>query len=349
MNQIQVGLIGFGISGQVFHAPFIKAHPGFHLAKVSARKPEQKAVLKEEYPSSLLVEDPIRLLESDDLDVVIIATSNAAHAELTELALKAGKHVVVEKQFTISSSAGRKLIQLAQQLNRTLTVYQNARWNGDFLTIRKILLEGKLGELVTFEARYDRFRNYFRPGAWREADLPGSGILYDLGAHLIDQALVLFGKPKALFANLRMARPGAKAVDDFELLFYYDRLKVSLKASMLVKEPVARYALFGTQGAYVKYGSDPQEAALRSGVPPDATGYGIEDREHYGILNLDDSETKIKYPSEPGNYMAFYNNLYDALLNNTPLAVPAEQALQVIELIELAEKSSHEQKVILFS
>ncbi len=346
---INVGLIGFGMAGQVFHAPVIAAVEGLRLHKVSARKPDQQAMLRDRYPQVLIVGSADEIIHADDIDLVVIATSNDVHHSLTKAALLAGKHVVVEKPFTNISREADELIDLANERNLVLSVHHNARWNSDYLTVKRVIASGKLGRLVSIEVRYDRFRNALKENAWREEDLPGSGILYDLGAHLIDQSLELFGLPDAINADLRKQRPGARAVDDFELILHYPSLKVALKGAMLVKEPSPRYALYGLNGAFVKYGVDPQEAALKAGESPaDNPNWGEEPEEIWGKLNvLDNGEDRIEYVrSERGNYPAFYQNVYEAVIGKSELQVKPEQARAVIRIIELAEQSWNERRTI---
>jgi len=348
-QHVNVGLIGFGMAGQVFHAPVITAIDGLRLHKVTARRPEQRDLLRRRYPTAEALDHAEAILEADDIDLVVVATSNDVHYALTKAALLAGKHVVVEKPFTNTVTEADELIALSQKVDRLLTVHHNARWNSDFLTVRKLLASGELGRLVTFEARYDRFRNYLRPGAWREADLPGSGILYDLGAHLIDQALLLFGLPESVYAELRRQRPGVQAVDDFEVLLHYPDVKVSLKGSMLVKEPTPRYALYGMNGAFVKFGVDPQEAALKAGATPRGNpDWGREPREIWGKLNVtrNGQDVITQVESERGNYPAFYQNVYDAITRRQPLAIRPEEAREVIRIIELAEQSWRERRTV---
>ena len=288
MNKtLNVGLIGFGMAGQVFHAPVITAVEGLRLHKVSARRAEQQEILRARYPQATIVGSADEIIHADDIDLVVVATSNDVHHSLTKAALLAGKHVVVEKPFTNTSRDADELIALAKAQNRLLSVHHNARWHSDYLTVKKVIGGGKLGKLVSVEVRYDRFRNTLKKNAWREEDLPGSGILYDLGAHLIDQSIELFGLPEAINADLRKQRPGSKAVDDFELILHYPSLKVSLKGAMLVKEPCPRYALYGLNGAFVKYGIDPQEAALKAGESPlNNPDWGVESEDFGGKLKV---------------------------------------------------------------
>lgn len=347
---IRVGLIGFGMAGQVFHAPVITAVDGLMLHKVSARSADRRQLLQERYPEATVVDSADAIIDADDIDLVVIATSNDMHYPLAKTALLAGKAVVVEKPFTNTSAEADELIQIAESKKLLLSVHHNARWNSDYLTVKKVLSSGVLGKLASFEVRYDRFRNALKENAWREEDLPGSGILYDLGAHLIDQAIELFGLPEAINADLRKQRPGAKAVDDFELILHYPQLKVSLRGAMLVKEPSPRYALYGLNGAFVKYGIDPQEAALKAGKSPkNDPDWGCEPSDIHGKLNVVDADGRDQISfveSERGNYPAFYQNIYDALVGKAPLLVRPEQARDVIRIIELAEQSWAERRTV---
>lgn len=349
VKEIKVGLVGFGTAGQVFHAPVITSVNGLRLHRVTVRKPQQQALLRQRYPEAIPAKSAAELIGADDIDLVVVATSNDVHYAIAKAALLAGKHVVVEKPFTNTSAQADELIALAAKQGLILTVHHNARWNSDFLTVKRVLASGRLGRLVAFEARYDRFRNTLRENAWREENLPGSGILFDLGAHLIDQSIQLFGMPEAVNADLRKQRTGAQAIDDFELILHYPRLKVSLKGAMLVKEPSPRYALYGVDGAFVKYGVDPQEAALKAGKSPKGDAeWGKEPKEIWGKLNvLENGQDRIEYlPSERGNYPAFYQNVYEAVAGQSDSAVKPEEARNVIRIIELAEQSWAERRTL---
>lgn len=348
-EDIRVGLIGYGVAGQVFHAPVIHSVEGLTLHRVTARKPEQRELLRSRYPEARAEGHWQDIIGADDIDLVVIATSNDVHAMLAEEALKAGKHVVVDKPFTNTSADADRLLRIAREQGRLLSVHHNARWNSDFLTVKKLLEKGDLGRLVNFEVRYDRFRNFLRDN-WREDDAPGSGIWYDLGSHLIDQALVLFGHPVAVTGDLRKQRDGSRTVDDFMVVLHYpdERFRVTLRGALLVKEPSPRYSIYGEQGAFVKYGIDPQEAALREGKTPDLSGWGEEPEDIWGKLHLDrDGESVIQtLKSEPGNYPAFYQNVYDAIVGKAPLIVKAEEARNVIRIVELGIQSWEEKRTV---
>lgn len=348
VTQIQVGLIGYGIAGQVFHAPMINAVPGLKLAKVVERHGEAS---RQRYSWVEIVRDAEVLCSDAAIDLVVIATPNASHFELAQQALSAGKHVVVDKPLTTTSAQAQQLIDLAQQTDRVLSVHQNRRWDGDFQTVKQLVQQGYLGQLVEYEAHYDRFRNTLKPDAWRETPDLGSGILFDLGSHLIDQAQVLFGLPESITADVRVQRAGAKADDYFEVRLDYGALKVILKAGMLVRELGPHFILHGTAGSFVKYGMDPQEAALRRGLTPAEPDWGLEPQTQWGTLNtqLDGLQFYGKLETIRGCYQAFYENVYQAIEQGAALAVQPEEARNTIRLIELALQSHTEKRTIAYT
>ncbi|WP_343537977.1 Gfo/Idh/MocA family oxidoreductase [Sphingobacterium thalpophilum] len=349
MRKIRVGLIGFGISGQVFHAPVMRAVATLELVKVTAQKAEQQALLKERFPQVEIALSADEILGDEAIDLVVVATSNDMHYPLAKRALESGKHVVVEKPFTNTVAQADELIALAKERNLVLAPYHNLRFNSDYRTVEKIVRGGRLGRIVNLEARFDRFRNYLRPNAWREENLPGSGIFYDLAPHLIDQTLQLFGKPQAVFCDLAIQRDYAKTIDNFDCILYYDNLRVSLKGSMLAKEPTPRYRLFGLNGNFVKHGVDPQEALLRAGQFPDEDpNWGEEDPSIYGTLHIVEEGKDVLevVRSERGSYPEFYQNVADTILGNAALMASPEQARDVIRIIELGYQSQLERKVI---
>ncbi|UJH92615.1 Gfo/Idh/MocA family oxidoreductase [Antarcticibacterium sp. 1MA-6-2] len=254
---------------------------------------------------------------------------------------------MVEKPFTPTSAEANELIGLAKEKDLILSIHHNRRWDSDFLTVRKLLQEKKLGSVVEYEAHFDRFRTEIKSGWKEEQENPGSGILYDLGSHLIDQALVLFGLPKAVYADIRIQRDGATVPDNFELLLYYSGLKVTLKAGMLVKEKGPTFIIHGTKGSFVKYGDDPQEEKMKEGLKPkDIQDWGKEPENIFGTLNTVEEKTKV--PSEEGAYIKFYENIYRAITENEELKVKPEQARDVIKVIETALKSQAEGRKIEF-
>lgn len=349
MQEIRVGLIGYGMAGRVFHAPVIGAIPGLRLVKVVERRGETS---RERYPWIAVVRDVEGLLTDDTIELVVIATPTASHFELAEQALQAGKHVVVDKPFTLTSEQASRLMDLGRRYDRIVSAFQNRRWDGDFLTVREILRQGLLGRLVEYESHFDRFRNYFSPErAWREQAGPGGGILFDLGAHLIDQALLLFGLPQRLTADIRSQRDPRQADDQFELILHYEQLKVTLKSSLLAREPAPRFTLHGTEGSFVKYGVDPQEDALKSGLTPQGADWGAEPETCWGTLNtqIDRLHFQGKVETLNGDYRAYYANIYRAILGQAALNVTPEQARNTIRIIELARQSHEEQRTIAVS
>lgn len=345
---VKVGLAAYGMSGRVFHAPLIEAHTGFVFSKVVDRSGSKR--VNERYPLVRVVKHLDDIVNDAEIELIVINTPEHTHYELAKQAILAGKHVVVEKAFTVTSQQAQALINLAQKKKVMLSVFQNARWHGDFITIQKIIKENLLGRMVSFEAHYDRYRNFIQPGAWKEEDRPGTGSLYNLGPHLIDQALVLFGLPEAVYADLQIQREGGKVIDDVELKLYYKGLRVMLKSSYLVREPGPRYILHGSEGSFIKHGTDPQEAFLKAGGSPFAEHYGYEHEDWWGRLNTTVGGLHVtgRVETERGSYLGYYENIYNVLRKKAPLAVTAEQGLQTIKIIEAAEKSNKaHQKVFL--
>jgi scyllo-inositol 2-dehydrogenase (NADP+) len=336
---MKTGVVGYGAAAQFMHLPFIITNPNFQLQTILQRHGD---TAQEKYPSVRIVRSLDEMLTDESLELIVITTPNDSHFDYAWRALDAGKHVVLEKPFTITSADAKKLIVQAEKKNRVLSVYQNRRYVSDFLTIRQLLNENKLGEIVEFEAHYDRYRPEQRPNAWREENIPGSGILYDLGAHLIDQAFCLFGLPQFVSADIRIQRPHARTTDYFELWLDYNFAKIILKSGMLVREPGPRYAIHGRQGSYIKSGEDPQEALLRRGILPTAADWGREPEEIYGLLHteINGKIIKEKYPSLAGNYGGFYNDLYNTIVKKEPLKVKPEHGFNTIRLIELATESN---------
>lgn len=343
-NPINVGLVGFGLAGQVFHAPLIHANPNLRLSHILQRRGDEA---HKRYPEAKIVRDLESLLRESSVHLIVVATPNTSHLEIAAQSLQAGKHVVVDKPFTITSADADELIKVSKKVGRVLSVFQNRRWDGDFLTVRKILDQGAIGRLAEFHSRFDRFRPGVRPEAWREQSGPGSGVLFDLGSHLIDQAVVLFGNPTGIYADVRMQRDGAVAVDNFEVQLQYPNLKVTLHAGSLVCEPSPRFLLYGTKGTYQKFGLDPQEEALKQGGIPTGSGWGEEQRDAWGTVSQCIGElSRATYRTLAGDYPAYYTNVYRAIAGQEELAVKPEQSRNVIRLIEIAEQSAQEGRVV---
>jgi scyllo-inositol 2-dehydrogenase (NADP+) len=351
-KKINVGLIGYGIGGQVFHAPLLTCVDGLMLKKIRVNNPSDAALANKRYPQVELVKDSKDIINDPTIDLVIITSPNTLHFALATEALNAGKHVVVDKPFTISSKEADEVINLANEKQKVLSVYHSRRFDSDFKTVQKIIDSGLLGNIVELESRYDRFRNFLKPNAWREDDAPGSGLLYDLGSHLIDQAVTLFGLPDALTAFINRQRSGSKTDDNFELIFYYKKIKVTLKSGMLIREPVFRFLLLGNEGTFIKKGMDVQEEALKAGLTPnDINNWGVEPAAIAGIINTTANGIHFtgNVESEKGDYKSYYENIYAAITNNVPLLVTAQQARNVIRIIELAFISEREKKTIEFT
>lgn len=338
MQPINTALCSFGISGRVFHAPFIVANPHFNLYAVWERT---KNNVEEKYPQVKIFRTLKEILEDDKIELVIVNTPNYTHYEYTKKALLADKHVIVEKPFTVTVDEGKELIELAEKQNKKLSVYQNRRYDSDYKTIKKILEEKLLGNLVEAEFHFDRYSENLSPKIHKEVPGPGTGSLYDLGSHLIDQALQLFGIPEALFADIRIVRPASQVDDYFNLLLYYPQLRVNIKSSYLVKEALPGYILHGTKGSFLKSKTNIQEEMLQKGEVPTKADWGTEPESEWGFLNTENNGRMIKeyIKSERGNYGDYYNGMYNAIRNNKQVPVSAKDGLNVIKVIEAAFKS----------
>jgi len=343
---IEVGLVGFGLAGRAFHAPVIRAVPGLHLAAIVQRSGTEAA---EKYPDVRIVRNLEELLSIAEIRLVVIATPNDTHFAFARQCLEAGRDVVVDKPFTTTLEEAVSLVQFARDANRLLTVYQNRRYDGDFQAIRKLVADGLLGRIVRFETSYDRFRPQLKPGAWRETQRPGSGILFDIAPHLIDHALLLFGLPEAVTADVRTERENAAADDAFDITLHYSHgMRAVLRSSILAAAPRPRFVLFGTQGSFVKQTFDPQEANLRRGYIPADTAWGAEPEENWGVLTVPsgDSFEQRRIPSAICDYRDYYSNVRDAILGRASLAVTPEWALDVMRLLDLARASSQKRRTI---
>lgn len=318
---IRVGLAGYGLGGAIFHAPLIRDCGRMQLSAiltsrdVAGRVPSVDALIEQS-------------------DLVVISTPNSVHFDIAAAALRAGRHVVVDKPFTVTIDQADKLIALAREQERVLTVFHNRRWDGDFLTVRKVL--SRLGEVALLEAHWDRFRPQIK-SSWREVPEPGSGVLSDLGPHMIDQALLLFGMPEAISAEILAQRPDAQVDDYFDLTLHYGERRVRLCSSTLVAEARPRFSIHGTGGSFVKYGLDPQEAQLKDGAKPRDEGYAVDLRGGF-FTAPDGAAAQVR--TERGDYPAFYEAVADAILDGAPVPVDPADARAGLMLIDLARKSS---------
>ncbi len=342
---IRVGVIGFGLAGRVFHAPIIRSVPGLELACILARHGE---LAQRKYPDVRVAGTLEELLADETIRLCIVATPNATHFDLARRCLLAGREVVVDKPFAITSDEALRLIRLAQEQKRVLSVFHNRRWDGDFLTLRKILAAGALGRIVSYESHFDRFRPEPDPATWRDRPEPGSGTLYNLGPHLLDQAFVLFGTPSAITAQVYSEREGAAVDDAFDIRLEYSGLHALLRASTLACLPGPRFLIHGARGSFIKNGLDLQEERLRLGELPGEPHWGEEPKAEWGTLYLAGGAAPKaeKVKTEPGDYRCFYANVRDAILEGKPLAVSARDGLRTIRAIEKALESSRERRTI---
>jgi predicted dehydrogenase len=335
------------MSGWVFHAPFLHLHPGFELYGVWERSKKSAA---EKYPSIKSFDTYEALFSDASIELVVVNTPNYTHYDLAKKALLAGKHIIVEKPFCITSAECEELMALAHTVNRKISVYHNRRYDSDYKIIKKIISEDWLGDIVEAELHFDRFSEALSPKVHKETPGPGTGLVYDLGSHLIDQALQLFGRPDAIFADIRAAR-NISLVDDYmELLLYYPTKRVRVKASYVVREPLPSYVFHGAKGSFIKARTDVQEKALLAGWTPDAKDWGKEPENEMGLLHTEKNENLIReyIPSVNGNYMEYYDGIYQSIINGAALPVTAAEGQQVIEVIEKAYQSNKEGKIIKF-
>jgi scyllo-inositol 2-dehydrogenase (NADP+) len=340
---VRVGLIGFGLAGQAFHAPVIRGVQGMELACILERHGSNA---QQKYPKVRVARTLDEMLSDKSIGLCVVATPNDSHFSYTKACLEAGRDVVVDKPLTPTLDEAEQLVRLAADRGRLLTVYQDRRWDGDFATVRNLVKSGALGKVAEFEARFDRFRIEPKANAWRErADHPAAGVLWDLGPHLIDQALVLFGTPETIWASAMRQRASSQVDDSFDVHMEYPHLLATLRARIIAYAPGPHLLLHGTEGSFVKYGMDPQEEILRSDNCPDGPAWGEhwgeDPEERWGTLTRVDGEIR-KVKTERGDYRGFYANVRDAIEKKSPLDVTPEQALRTMRGILLAHKSSRE-------
>lgn len=353
MAEVGVAVIGFGLAGRVFHAPFVSAVPGLKLEAIVQRRGDEAA---KAYPKTRILRSVDEALTDSTVSLIVVATPNETHYDLAKKALLAGKHVVIDKPFAATSAEAKDLIGMAAERKLVLAPFHNRRWDGDFLTVRKLLASGELGRVVTFESHFDRFRPLPREATWKEAGNDANGMLFDLGPHLVDQALALFGAPQAITASVRRDRDKTAIEDAFDITLHYPKLQAICRATMLAAEPAPRFLIHGTHGSFRKYGLDPQEPALVGGatVPPegDSREWLAEPESAWGTLTIAPdpadpgrlNRTTVK--TELGDYRGYYANVRDAILGVSPLEVKSEDGYRVIRLLELARESSAEDRTI---
>ena len=334
---IAVGLIGYGLGGRVFHAPLIDAVERLRLAGIATSRREEIA---RTWPGVPVVADPGALIADPAIDLIVISTPNDSHFPLASAALAAGKHVVIDKPLAADAGQGEALIALAAAHRRVLSVFHNRRWDGDFLTVRRLLDRGALGTPMLYEARWDRFRLEQR-SSWKDEARAGTGLLPDLGPHLIDQALLLFGLPEAIEADLIAQRAHGVVEDYFELTLHYGAMRAILSAATLVAAPRPRFAIHGTGGSFVKHGLDPQEETMAAGMRPNEAGFGEDRADLFGTLTDPAGPTR-RVPTERGDYRRYYEGVADAILDGAAPPVDPADAVIGLRLIELARRSAAE-------
>jgi scyllo-inositol 2-dehydrogenase (NADP+) len=347
MHPIKTGIASYGMSGLVFHAPLLHVNAGFELTKVVERSFKGS---KERYPYVRVVRSYEELLEDEKLELIVVNTPDATHFEYCKLAIEAGKHVVVEKPFTMKSDEASALIELARKYQRVLSVFQNRRWDGDYLTVKKVIQDKILGRLVSFESHFDRYRNFIQPNTWKEEPNAGAEIVYNLGAHMIDQTYDLFGMPKSVSTDIGVQRTNGKVDDFYNIIMRYDDVYANLKASYLVREEGPRYIVHGTEGSFLKWGLDPQEADLKAGKYPDAPAWGAEPKKLWGKLNTETNGLHFtgRIETIPGNYLRYYDNIYTVIRDGKELIVKPEQSLDVMRIIEAAIDSNKSGNAVKF-
>lgn len=345
MKKINAALCSFGMSGWVFHAPFLTTHPGFNFYGVWERS---KDLARQRYPAVKVFRSLEEMLADESIDLVIVNTPNATHYDYCRAALLAGKHVICEKPFTVTVAEADELIALAQQQYKLISVFHNRRYDSDYKTIKHVLDQQLLGNIVEAEFHFDRYKEELSPKLHKETAARGVGAMYDLGSHLIDQALQLFGWPQALFADITAMRPISQVDDYFEILLYYPRSRVRLKGSYQVREALPGYIIHGSKGSFIKPKTDVQEMQLQSGILPTDAAYGVEPATEKGLLHTekDGKITREYIDSFKGNYSEYYEAIYQAVLHHKPLPVAAEEGRDVIRILEAALRSAELQSRI---
>lgn len=332
---ITTGLLAYGMSGKVFHAPFLNVHSGFNLKAVVERN--NKNAVKD-YPEILSYNSVDELLNDDEIDLIVVNTPNNLHFKHSEAALEYGKHILVEKPFTATSAQAKELFDLADEVGKQIFFYQNRRWDSDFASVKKVLASGKLGKLNEMHLRYDRYRNTIGPKAFKEQAIEASGLLYDLGPHLLDQVISLFGKPVSYHKVLGKNRKHTEVDDYFSIqLSYPESVNVFVTSSMLVVNPQAAFVLHGVNGSFIKHRADIQEEQLLAGMKLTNNGYGIEPNGKEGLLTTIDvngNKTEEIISSEIGNYIPLFDAIYNSLIDHKPYPVTREAVLTQLEIIE---------------
>lgn len=345
MQKINTALLSYGMSGKVFHAPFLELHPGFELVGSWERS---KKLIQVDYPDVKSYPNLESILEDKSIDLVIVNTPTETHFEYAKKVLLAGKHAIVEKAFTATVGEAKKLAALAKEKGLKLAVFQNRRWDSDFKTLKSIVDKNVLGEIVEAEFHFDRYNPFLSPKVHKETVNSGSGITKDLGPHIIDQALFLFGVPSAVFADIRITRENSVVDDYLDLLLYYSHFRVRLKAGFFVREPNPSYVIHGKKGSFLKSRGDVQEDELKLGKKPNVTAWGTEKEGQEGLLHteIDGKIVKEKVPTLQGNYYDFFEGVYQSIAHHKPEIVSAQDGVNVMRIIEAAFQSSQQNCVV---
>ena len=332
---IKTGLLAYGMSGKVFHAPFLSAHPGFQLYAITERH-QKKAAL--DHPGIKSYDTVDALMDDPEIELVVINTPNFSHYDYAKQALHAGKHILVEKPFAATVQEATELFELAESLGRKVFVYQNRRWDTDYQSVRNIVEAHTIGKINELHIRYDRYRAGIGVKSFKEELLPATGLQYDLGPHLLDQAISLFGKPTSFYKVLAKNRQDTKVDDYFSIhLSFANDVHVFLTASMLVADPQAAFVMHGRSGSYIKQRSDVQEEQLLSGMKLTETGYGIEPEEKQGLLTLvaeDGSKSEHRVPARVGSYLPLFDAVYRSIVLDEPFPVTPEQVLLQLQILQ---------------
>jgi scyllo-inositol 2-dehydrogenase (NADP+) len=333
---IKVGIIGYGLSGRYLQAPFFEASVEFSLDAMVTNSSNPQ----EQFPKVKHLKSADKLINDPEIDLISICSPSDTHFEYAKKALLSGKHCLVEKPFTATKAEAEELFDLAKKVGKVITVFQNRRFDSDFLTVKKVLKSGVLGEILCFDTHFDRYKPVLNPKKWKESVQPGNGILYDLGSHILDQALVLFGKPISVAGEKFTQREGSDIDDAFDIRLNYGKLKVKLSASLLVKKQGPRYTIHGSKGTFTKYGIDVQEDHLKEGMLPTDPNFGVESEKEFGLLTYekDGKDFSSRIETEKGNWVGYFQNLADAINNKAEIEVKAEQILEQIGILEVIER-----------
>lgn len=343
-HNIRAGVIGFGLAGRIFHSAVIAETPGLELACIVQRHGDEAA---KAHPGVRIARSIDEMLDDRSINLVVVGTPSNAHFEHGIQCLRAGRNVVIDKPFTLTSDEAARLIDEAREQGVLVTAYQNRRWDGDFVTLKQVLASGELGRVVSYESHFDRFREQPRLEVWRESGGAGGGTLFDLGSHLIDQATALFGDPTSIWADVRIDRENAVVDDAFDVMLKFGGITARLRATNLAAMPGPRFVVHGTRGSFVKWGLDPQEDALRAGAKFSDPGFGEEPESKWGALYVPGRKPE-RIRTAPGDYRGIYANVRDAILGKATLEVTPQQAWRTTRLIELARQSSAEGRRLSF-